>query len=149
MGTAFFSLFCCPARHETAGVWLDDLLDGNRSLWLMDEGMEASAPTGETFGMRLFDAGAFHVGFGIAAPADEETTEFSVQSNTRNGRLPFRHSLAVTLYGDSLRDSLPLAPELERVFASMLGRLTESGAGLRRAIGSLPMFRKVGPRGRN
>jgi hypothetical protein len=40
-------------KHETAGVWLDDLLDGNRRLWLMDEAMEATAPTGMTFGARL------------------------------------------------------------------------------------------------
>jgi hypothetical protein len=39
--------------------------------------------------------------------------KFSVQGMTRNGRTPFRHSLAVTLYGDSLRASVPLSPELE------------------------------------
>ena len=79
----------------------------------MDESMEASASTNGAFGMRLFDAGEFHVGFGIAVPSDEETTEFSVQGVTRNGRVPFRHSLAVTLYGDSLGGSTPLSPELE------------------------------------
>jgi hypothetical protein len=149
MGKAFFSLFHCTARHGTAGIWIDDLLDGNRSLWLMDEGMEASVPTRETFGMRLFDAGEFHVGLGIVVPADEETTQFSVQSKTHNGRLPFRHSLAATLYGDSLRDSLPIAPELEDAFASLLGQLTGSGAGARREIGASPTLLKARPRGRN
>jgi hypothetical protein len=38
MGKAFFSLFRCTARHGIAGVWLEDLLGGNRRLWLMDEG---------------------------------------------------------------------------------------------------------------
>src|SRR5271165_5908028 len=94
-GDAFFSLFRFSARHEVAGVWLEDLLAGNRRLWLMDESMEASASKDVAFGMRVFDAGEFHVGFGIAAPSDDETTEFTV-------RTPFRHSLAVTLYGDSL-----------------------------------------------
>src|SRR5271165_7050895 len=37
MGKAFFSLFRCTARHGMAGVWLEDQLDGNGSLWLMDE----------------------------------------------------------------------------------------------------------------
>jgi hypothetical protein len=32
MGKAFFSLFRCTARHEVAGVWLEDLLAGNRRL---------------------------------------------------------------------------------------------------------------------
>jgi hypothetical protein len=105
MGKAFFSLFRCTARHGMAGVWLEDRLDRNRSLWLMDEGMEASAPTKGAFGMRLFDAGEFHVGFGIVAPSDEETTEFSVQGTTESGCVPFRHSLAVTLCGDKLGGS--------------------------------------------
>jgi hypothetical protein len=78
MGKGFFSLFLrCTARHGMAGVWLEDLLDRNRSLWLMDEGMEAPARTKGAFGMRLFDGGEFHVGFGIVVPSDEETTEFS------------------------------------------------------------------------
>ena len=103
MGKAFFSLFHCAGRHEIAGVWLEDLLDGDRKVWLTDEIMETSAPTEGAFGMRIFDAGQFHVGFGIVAPSDDETTQFSVQGVTRNGKTPFRHSLAVTLYGDSLR----------------------------------------------
>ena len=104
-GRHFSRCSVAPARHEVAGIWLEDLLDGNRKIWLMDEGMEASAPTQGAFGMRIFDAGEFHVGFGIVAPSDEETTEFSIQGVTRNGRVPFRHSLAVTLYGDSLYGS--------------------------------------------
>jgi len=119
MGKAFFSLFRCTARHGISGVWLEDQLDRNRSLWLMDEGIEASAPTRGAFGMRLFDAGEFHVGFGIVVPSDEETTEFSVQGVTRNGRVPFRHSLAVTLYGDSLCGSTPLSPGLEEKTPSL------------------------------
>src|SRR5271166_1492353 len=89
----------------------------------MDEGMEASAPATGAFGMRLFEAGEFQVGFGIVVPSDEETTEFSIQGMTRNGRVPFRHSLAVTLYGDSLCGSMPLSPELEDAFTSSLAGL--------------------------
>ena len=63
MGKALFSLFRCTGRHGIAGVWLEDQLDRNRTLWLMDEGMEASAPTKGAFGMRLFGASEFHVGF--------------------------------------------------------------------------------------
>ncbi len=129
MGDAFFSLLRCTARHEVAGVWLEDLLAGNRKLWLMDESMEAAALRDGAFGMRVFDAGEFHVGFGIAVPWDDETTEFTVQRMTRNGRTPFRHSLAVTLYGDSLRARAQLAPESEDAF-TVLSALIESEAGL-------------------
>ena len=138
MGTAFFSLFRCTGRHGIAGIWLEDLLDGERSLWLMDEGMEASAPTKRAFGMRLFDAGEFHVGFGIVAPSDDETTEFSIRGMTRNGRTPFRHSLAATLYGDCVYVSTLLSQEFEDVLA----RIIDSRVGSRRAIGAQPKSRR-------
>jgi len=88
MGKALFYLFRFSARHDAAGVWLEDLLAGNRKLWLMDEGMESSAAKDGAFGMRVFNAGDFHVGFGIAVPSDDETTEFSVEGVARNGRTP-------------------------------------------------------------
>jgi hypothetical protein len=127
MGKAFFSLFRCTVRQEVAGVWLEDLLAGNRRLWLIDESMEASASKDVAFGMRVFDAGEFHVGFGIAAPSDDETTEFSVEGVARSGRTPFRHSLAVTLYGDSLSGRTPLSLEMVEAFTSLLRKVIESG----------------------
>ncbi len=148
MGKAFFSLFWCAARHGIAGVWLEDLLDGNRSLRLIDEGVEASAPTNGAFGMRLFDAGEFHVGFGIVVPSDEETTEFSIQGMTQNGRVPFRHSLAVTLYGDSLCGSTLPSPELEDAFTTSLAGLIDSRAGSRRVIGAQPTSQEAWTRKR-
>ena len=148
MGKAFFSLFRCTARHGIAGVWLEDQLDRNRSLCLMDEGMEASAPTKGAFGMRLFDAGEFHVGFGIVVPSDEETTEFSVQGMTQNGRVPFRHSLAVTLYGDSLCGCTPLSSELEDAFTSSPTGLIDLRANSRRVIGARPTSQEARKRKR-
>ena len=148
MGKALFSLFRCSGRHGIAGVWLEDQLDRNRTLWLMDEGMEASDPTKGAFGMRLFDAGEFHVGFGIVVPSDEETTEFSIQGMTRNGRVPFRHSLAVTLYGDSLCGSMPLSPELEDAFTSSLAGLIDLRADSRRVIGARPTSQETQKRKR-
>jgi hypothetical protein len=148
MGKALLSLFRCAGRHGIAGVWLEDQLDRNRTLWLMDEGMEASAPTKGAFGMRLFDAGEFHVVFGIVVPSDEETTGFSIQGMTRNGRVPFRHSLAVTLYGDSLCGSMPLSPELEDAFTSSLAGLIDLRADSRRVIGARPTSQEARKRKR-
>src|SRR5271165_4695798 len=82
MGKAFFSLFRCTARRGIAGVWLEDLLDGNGSLWLMDEARELPAPAPAVFGMRLFDAGKFHVGFEIPVPPEEETTNLTIKGIT-------------------------------------------------------------------
>src|SRR5271170_7294064 len=127
MGKAFFSLFHLAGRRGTAGVWLEDLLDGDRSLWLMDETMERSAPIGLIFGARLFDAGEFHVGFGIVAQPDEETTQFAVQARRYGTRLPFRQSLAATVYGDSLRERFLISPELEDALTTVL---YSRGAGI-------------------
>ncbi len=143
MGKAFFSLFRCTARHEVAGIWLEDLLDDNRRLWLMDESMEGAASANGAFGMRVFDAGDFHVGFGIVASSDDETTEFSVEGMARNGRTPFRHSLAVTLYGDSLSGRTPLSLEAEEAFTSLLRKVIESGTSSRRPVGAGPTLQRV------
>jgi hypothetical protein len=126
MAGAFFSIFRFAARHETAGVWLEDLLEGDRRLWLMDEALEASAPDGVVSGMRLFDAGPFHAGFGIVVPAGEETIDFCVEARSRGARLPFRYSLAATLYGDSIRAGMP--PD-ERLIDALL-ELLPSGSDL-------------------
>jgi hypothetical protein len=53
--------------------------------------------------------------------------------------------LAVTLYGDSLRCSLPRSPELEDAFTSVLTRVIESGTGLRREIAARPTSRAAMP----
>jgi hypothetical protein len=57
MAGAWFSIFRVAGRHEVAGLWLEDMLAGDRRLWLVDEALEASAPEGAVAGMRLFDAG--------------------------------------------------------------------------------------------
>ena len=144
MATASFSIFHVVKRHETAGVWLEDLLDADRRLWLMDEGLEASAADGMVLGMRLFDAGPFHAGFGIVVPVDEETVEFSVQASARGARLPFRYSLAATLYGDNIRATAPIGPRDEELLSALLEilpadfALPESGRTSRKARKALP-----------
>src|SRR3712207_6587708 len=44
IGNAFFSIFKMVNRHPAAGVWVEDILDGSRRIWLLDEGLEQSAP---------------------------------------------------------------------------------------------------------
>ena len=120
MAGAWFSVFRCAGRHEAAGVWLQDLLDGDRRFLMMDEGLEASAPEGVIFGVRLFDAGPFHAGFGVIAHPDEETVQTCVQMQASSGRTLFRHSLAATLYGDDLRERLPISAEQDEILQALL-----------------------------
>ena len=112
MAGAFFSIFHVVGRHEMAGLWLEDLVDAERRLWLMDEALESSARDEMVLAMRLFDAGPFHAGFGIIVPADEETITFCVEARARGQRLPFRHSLAATLYGDVIGVNAPVSDAL-------------------------------------
>lgn len=129
MAEAVFSIFRCAGRHEAAGVWLEDVLDGGRRLWIMDEGLEKSAAEGVIFATRLFNAGPFHAGFGIIAHPDAETVQMCVRTQASSSRHPFRHSLAATLYGDKLRESLPITPEQEEALLSVLDVLLTPTGG--------------------
>ena len=102
MARARFSIFRMIDRHELAGVWVEDVLNELERIWILDEGLEASAPPGLEFGLRVFDAGEFYAGFGIVVPAEEEITEICMQARSRGDRLPVRHSLAATLYADAI-----------------------------------------------
>jgi len=142
MSHAFFSLFRFAGPHESGGVWLENLLDDSRRIWLMDERMEETAPSAGTFGMRIFDAGPFYVGFGIAAPTDDETAEFLVQGMKNSGRAPFRYSLAATLYGDSIHGLKYLALEIdEAMFESFTTRFLSNHSSRQPPIGSAPKRR--------
>ncbi len=130
MGASWFSLFRCEGQHAAAGVWLRDLLERERRLWIMDEGMEASMPEDMVFGARLFDAGPFHAAFGIIVQPDAETIQLCVQTQASSGRAPFRHSLAATLYGDALRDGLFDDLDEEALLPALLEGLAALADGL-------------------
>ena len=123
MAGAWFSIFRVAERHEAAGLWLEDLLAGQHRVWLVDEALEVSASEDAVIGLRLFDAGPFHAGFGIIVAPDAETLDFCLAATERGEPLPFRHSLAATLYGDQLRASAPPGPAdlaLLKMLADML-----------------------------
>jgi hypothetical protein len=126
IGTAFFSIFQLVGRHPGAGVWVEDILDRNRRIWILDEGLEASAPGDFLFSMRIFDAGPFHAGFGIVVPVDEETAHFCAQARARGGPLPVRDSLAATLYSDDIRARTPLSLVEVEMVSEFLDLLTQA-----------------------
>lgn len=114
MSGAFVSIFRVADRHEHAGVWLEDLLAAGRRLWLLDESFEASAPEDMVIGMRLFDVGPFHAGFGIIVEPQEDLVAFGREAAARGARLPLRVSLAASLYADDiLARSLPVVEHVE------------------------------------
>jgi hypothetical protein len=104
VGEARFSIYRMIERHNVAGLLLSDLLADGMPIWLMDRSLEKNPPEGIAFGIRTFNAGPFHAGFGIAVPIDDDTVGFSV-SAVRNGMAtPFRYSIAATAYGEYLLD---------------------------------------------
>ena len=107
MGGAFVSIVRVAEWHAQAGLWLEDLLDAGRRLWLLDEGLEASAREGLVIGMRLFEAGPFHAGFGIVVEPREDLVAFCTQATARGAPLPVRHSLAAALYADDIQARSP------------------------------------------
>ncbi len=110
MGAAWFSLFRVADRHPAAGVWLEDLLADDRRLCLVDEAFEGSAAEGVIVGLRVFDAGPFHAGFGIVTRPDADAVAFCLAARAEGRPPPFRHSLAATLYGDQLLAQAPFDP---------------------------------------
>ncbi|HEX8666474.1 MAG TPA: hypothetical protein VF744_20845 [Beijerinckiaceae bacterium] len=111
MAGAFFSVFRLAGRHEAAGVRVEDVMNANRPIWLLDESLEKSAPAGLTFGMRLFDAGPFHAGFGIVVPLKAEVAGFFAEAAGLGAPLRFRHSLAAMLYGEAIAEAFDDAAE--------------------------------------
>lgn len=102
MAGAFISIFRYARRHEVAGIWLEDLLDNERQIWLVDEALEASAPEGLTFVIRLFDADPFHAGFGIIVPLDAESVEKCVEIKRATGKPPFDKRFVPLIYGQAI-----------------------------------------------
>jgi hypothetical protein len=120
MAAAWFSLFRVAGPHEVAGMWLEDVLAGNRRLWFVDEAFETCAVEGLIIGMRLFDAGPFYAGFGIVVQPDEEIVELCLETKGRGGQLPFRQSLAATLYGEERQEKAPPSLSDIEVLATLL-----------------------------
>jgi hypothetical protein len=69
MCKAEFTLICVEKRHKTAGLIVTDICR-SKKLWLMDEGLERSAPRDEMIATRLFTPGAFSMTCGVAVLVD-------------------------------------------------------------------------------
>jgi hypothetical protein len=66
-------------RHETAGLVVEDVVS-HEELWLMDEGLEATAPEGAAFGSRLLHLDGFHMTAGAAVPVTGDVLEAAIAS---------------------------------------------------------------------
>jgi hypothetical protein len=69
MLAARFALVCVERRHPVAGMIVSDLARGEE-FWLVDEGMEATAPVGMKMATRVFAPEDFHITAGVIVPLD-------------------------------------------------------------------------------
>jgi hypothetical protein len=98
MAGAFFTALHVDGPHDAGGVWVTDLLNEKRRIWLMDEGLSQSATIGSGLFMRLFDAGPFHAGFGIIVPCSDEGTQALLSAERPRHLLPNTPRLAPFIY---------------------------------------------------
>ena len=106
LATAFFSFFRVAGRHETAGLWLEDLLADNRPIWIVDEGLEASAPEGLCLAARLFDAGDYHAGFGIVIPLSDQMVDAYIALSAMPGMAPTAGFLVPYIYANAIHGAV-------------------------------------------
>jgi hypothetical protein len=62
-----FVLIRVERRHPEAGLIVSDLMRG-KEFWLVDEGMEATAPVGLKMATRVFSPDDFHMSSGVFVP---------------------------------------------------------------------------------
>ncbi|MEO8715115.1 MAG: hypothetical protein ABI369_08890 [Acetobacteraceae bacterium] len=74
MRNARFSIWRVERRHDTAGLIVTDVLR-QTDVWLVDEGLEASAQDGLCFASRLYDVDNFAVTSGVVVPVDRDIVE--------------------------------------------------------------------------
>lgn len=135
MAKGRFSLFHVSGKHPCGGLELIDVLYGDQALWLMDRTIDHAMPMDVVIGMRVFDAGPFHMGFGMAMTPDEETIQMSVAVMQREGRTPFRYPLSATLYADAIAADPWTAEreaDVEGTLMDMRAVLPPSNAGRKR-----------------
>ena len=69
-----FSFFLVKRRHLATGLILEDLLR-QEEVWLVDEGLEQSAPDGTVFASRVTKPDAFHMTTGAPIPMTRDAIE--------------------------------------------------------------------------
>ena len=107
LGQAFFSLFRFSAKHDIVGLWIEDILDNDRRIWIISINLEDHDDPHEVFGMRIMDTGEFHIVLGPIALSTDEIAIDCTTAIKALGRLPFERPLSVAIYGLILTKDLP------------------------------------------
>jgi hypothetical protein len=101
-----FSIFRIGETHETTGTWVTDLLDNDRRYWLIDLNVDEPNPSYTVIAVRIFDPGPFHMTLGVITSISDRMANV-FQRGHAAGRLPYRRSLAATVYGLAQLNGVP------------------------------------------
>jgi len=85
MRHARFSVVHIERRHEVAGLIVRDVFR-QMTLWLVDEGLESSAPEGDMLAMRFYTPDRFTMTAGVMVPFDVQLMEDVIDEVPQLGR---------------------------------------------------------------
>jgi hypothetical protein len=127
IGRSFFSIFRLAEKHETTGLWVEDILNDRRRVWLVDLNVDEPNPSHTAFAVRVFDAGPFHVTLCVVTSISERMFNVFERAHV-TGRRPYRRSLPATIYGlAQLNGQPPLHASGRRFVADMGPELQPGG----------------------
>ena len=123
----FFSVFEVESRSAGGGVVVRDLIDGGRSLTVMDAGWNESVRPGMFLAARLLDLGPWHVGFGIVFALRRSEAAAILIALSYEGEVAEKcDSLHELVYLTRLHDADLVALALEPIIAAVSLMIDES-----------------------
>jgi hypothetical protein len=126
--TARFHLWRVKRPHEIVGLWVLNIVD-NSEWWLIDEGLEASCPTGVVFAGRLMTIDDFVMTCGVSVPLNVTLLAAALDSVPKIVRDNLDDAandprLAICLYRSAIEagtmDSMEFVDPLERTLETVL-----------------------------
>jgi hypothetical protein len=127
IGHSFFSIFRPAETHEAAGMWIEDVLNERRRIWVVDVNVSELKPSNSALAVRVFDAGPFHMTLCVITLLSDRMFNVFERAHA-TGRRPYRRSLPATIYGlAQLNGQQPLHASGRRFLADLGAELQPGG----------------------
>ena len=114
MLAAQFALIRVERRHPEAGLIVRDLIR-EHEFWLVDEGMEASAPIGLKMATRVYSPDNFHMAAGVFVPLDNALLRNAIERRPLVLRMTSDQSAEDRRFAEAIYREAIQAGVMERV----------------------------------
>jgi hypothetical protein len=114
MLAARFAVLRVERRHPKAGLIVSDLMRGDE-LWLVDQGLEATAPVGFTLATRVYSPEDFYIAAGVFVPLDRALLMSALQRRPLLARMDLNDALEDRRFAEALYREAIEAGVMERV----------------------------------